>query len=63
MASSTRTPRPARKSDTKRWSARVTRTSNALDLDRDVFTWKDPRKIARSLKRSAERSDRRKSEP
>lgn len=63
MASSTRTPRPARKSDTKRWSARVTRTSNALDLDRDVFTWKDPRKIARSLKRSAERSHRRKSEP
>jgi hypothetical protein len=41
----------------------VTRTSNALDLDPDVFTWKDPRRIARSLKRSAERSDRRKSEP
>jgi len=46
MASSTRTHRPARKSSTNRWSARVTRTSNALDLDRDVFTWKDPRKIA-----------------
>jgi Protein of unknown function (DUF3175) len=46
-----------------RWSARVTRESNALDLDARVFTWKDPRRIARSLKRSAERSHRRKSEP
>jgi len=41
----------------------VTRESNALDLDRDVFTWKDPKRIARSLKRSAEHSRRRKSEP
>jgi uncharacterized protein DUF3175 len=41
----------------------VTRESNALDLDRSVFTWKDPKKIARSLKRSAEHSHRRKSEP
>jgi hypothetical protein len=41
----------------------VTAHSNALDLDRSVFTWKDPQKIARSLKRSAERSHRRKSEP
>ena len=48
---------------TRRWSARVTRESNALDLDRDVFTWKDPKRIARSLKRSAEHSRRRKSEP
>ena len=47
----------------KRWSARVTRESNALDLDRGVFTWKDPKRIARSLKRSAERSGRRKSDP
>jgi hypothetical protein len=47
----------------RRWSARVTRESNALDLDRGVFTWTDPRRIARSLKRSAERSHRRKSEP
>jgi hypothetical protein len=63
MASSTRTHPAPRKSGANRWSARVTRTSNALDLDPDVFTWKDPRRIARSLKRSAERSDRRKSEP
>jgi hypothetical protein len=48
---------------TRKWSARVTQRSNALDLDRSVFTWKDPRRIARSLKRSAERSHRRKSEP
>ncbi|HEV8447478.1 MAG TPA: DUF3175 domain-containing protein [Gemmatimonadaceae bacterium] len=48
---------------TRRWSARVTRESNALDLDRDVFTWDDPKRIARSLKRSAEHSRRRRSEP
>ncbi|HEY7232916.1 MAG TPA: DUF3175 domain-containing protein [Gemmatimonadaceae bacterium] len=47
----------------RRWSARVTQRSNALDLERSVFTWKDPRRIARSLKRSAEHSRRRKSEP
>ncbi|HEU5169018.1 MAG TPA: DUF3175 domain-containing protein [Gemmatimonadales bacterium] len=46
-----------------RWSQRVTRTSNALDLDSGVFTWDDPRRIARSLKRSADRSERRKAEP
>ena len=47
----------------KRWSQRVTKTSNALDLDKGVFSKDDPRDIARSLKRSAERSRRRKSEP
>jgi len=47
----------------KRWSARVMRTSNALDLERGVFTRRSPRAIARSLKRSAERSRRRKSAP
>lgn len=56
--------RGAKKKTGKRyWSARVTRTSNALDLDRDVFTRGNPRSIARSLKRSAERSTRRKSDP
>ncbi len=44
----------------RRWSAQVTRTSNALDLDPAVFTWNSPRRIARSLKRSAEASTRRK---
>ena len=57
MTTSKRVPRA------RRWSARVTHESNALDLDRGLFTWKDPRRIARSLKRSAERSHRRKSEP
>jgi hypothetical protein len=49
--------------DPKRWSRHVMETSNALDLDPGVFTWEDPRKIARSLKRSADRSQRRKSNP
>lgn len=46
-----------------KWSAHVTQSSNALDLEEGVFTWKDPRKIAESLRRSAERSTRRKAEP
>jgi hypothetical protein len=50
-----------KKATRKRWSQRVTRTSDALTLDRNVFTRDDPRSIARSLKRSAERSRRRKS--
>jgi hypothetical protein len=44
-----------------RWSADVTEHSDALDLERDVFKSRDPRKIARSLKRSARSSRRRKS--
>jgi hypothetical protein len=47
----------------KRWSQHVTETSNALDLDKRVFSWSDPKRIARSLKRSAESSRRRKSSP
>lgn len=43
-----------------RWSARVTKTSDALDLEQNIFRSKDPGKIARSLKRSAEKSKRRK---
>jgi hypothetical protein len=41
----------------------VTRESDALDLDRGVFTLSDPKRIADSLKRSAERSHRRKADP
>src|SRR5437867_1351493 len=52
-----------RRASAQRWSARVTKESNALDLQRRVFTFKDPKKIARSLKRSAEHSHRRKSSP
>ncbi len=45
------------------WSGRVTRESNALDLESKVFSQKSPVKIAASLKRSAERSKRRKTSP
>jgi len=44
----------------QRWSRHITETSNALDLDKGVFALRDPRAIARSLKRSAVRSRRRK---
>ena len=47
----------------KYWSAKVTHASFALDLEAGVFTWNDPKKIALSLKRSAENSDRRKASP
>jgi len=50
--------KPARK-----WSGRVTCESDALDLKKGVFASKDPKRIARSLKRSAEASHRRKSSP
>jgi hypothetical protein len=43
----------------KRWSQHVAETSNALDLKEGVFKGSDPKKIARSLKASAEHSDRR----
>jgi hypothetical protein len=45
------------------WSARVTRQSNALDLEPGVFKLPTPRQIALSLKRSAESSQRRKAGP
>lgn len=47
----------------KYWSAEVAEKSDALDLDSGVFTWKDPKKIALSLKHSAESSSRRKAGP
>lgn len=47
----------------KNWSARVTRESRALDLEEGVFTWSDPRRIARSVQRAAEASTRRKADP
>jgi hypothetical protein len=47
----------------RRWSARVTRESNALDLQKGVFSKQSPKAIASSLKRSAERSKRRKADP
>lgn len=50
-------------SDGKRWSAQVTRHSDALDLEEGVFKKRSPRQIALSLKRSAESSSRRKGTP
>jgi len=54
------TSRRTSRSQPKYWSQRVTKTSNALDLESGVFTWSSPRAIARSLKQSAELSTRRK---
>ncbi|HEY3667992.1 MAG TPA: DUF3175 domain-containing protein [Polyangiaceae bacterium] len=61
-ASKPRKKAPVRAS-TKRWSKHVTETSNALDLEASVFKQASARAIAASLKRSAERSTRRKSNP
>jgi hypothetical protein len=47
----------------RRWSRHVTEHSDALTLDKGVFTSRDPKQIAASLKRSAERSRRRKANP
>ena len=47
----------------RRWSAQVTESSDALDLERGVFRKTDPEAIADSLERSAEHSRRRKSSP
>jgi hypothetical protein len=47
----------------KKWSAQVMRESDALDLEAGVFTSRDPKRVAASLKRSADRSKRRKSDP
>src|SRR5216683_367100 len=47
----------------RRWSARVTKHSDALDLTPRVFTLKDSKQIAASLKPSAQRSRRRKADP
>lgn len=47
----------------KKWSQKVTETSDALDLEAGIFTLEDPEEIAKSLKRSADSSKRRKSDP
>jgi hypothetical protein len=54
------TKTPEKSSKARRWSAKVTERSDALDLKSEVFKGKDPHRIALSLKRSAERSKRRK---
>ena len=55
--------RPKTKRGGRRWSARVTRESDALNLKKGVFSLRTPKMIARSLKRSAEHSKRRKANP
>ena len=52
-----------KKKQTKYWSGYVTKHSFALDLEPGVFTFKDPKRIAKSLKMSAEVSINRKAEP
>ncbi len=46
-----------------RWSQQVSKHSDALTIDKGVFTWSDPSKIAQSLKDSAEHSRRRRATP
>jgi hypothetical protein len=64
--STTKAKKPSRrkssraKPSSRRWSQRVTRESDVLDLKQGVFKLTSARKIAASLKRSAERSSRRK---
>lgn len=49
--------------DVNLWSDKVTKESDALDLEKDVFNKENPVEVARSLKESAEQSERRKSSP
>lgn len=58
MATTTKKSRRARK-----WSAKVTKESDALDLEKDIFKSDDPEKIAESLKHSADASHKRKASP
>lgn len=53
----------SKKHKPRKWSASVTRHSDALDLEEGVFKGNDPEKIARSLKKSAKQSHRRKGTP
>jgi hypothetical protein len=48
---------------TRKWSQEVTKNSNALDLEKGVFSLHSARGIARSLKQSADHSKRRKTTP
>jgi hypothetical protein len=50
-------------STSKKWSARVTRSSNSLDLSPHLFTLHNPKRIAGLLKNSALKSKRRKGTP
>jgi len=58
-----RKPNRSSPSRSRRWSAKVTETSDAMTLEKDIFKSDSPKRIAASVKRSAERSHRRKSGP
>lgn len=60
MKRAAKRPSKARRSTASNWSQSVTRDSNALDLESRLFTMTSPRSVALSLKRSAQRSRRRK---
>jgi hypothetical protein len=53
----------AREPSRRRWSAKVTETSDALDLEDNIFKSRSARRIAASLKHSAEHSRRRRAGP
>jgi hypothetical protein len=63
MSKSRKKSKARARSRTRMWSARVTQRSNALDLQPKVFRSTNPRRIALSLKRSAQASKRRKGTP
>jgi len=64
MATTHTTAKKSRKkAEPKKWSAKVTKNSNAMDLEENIFESDDPKKIAESLKHSAEKSKRRKTTP
>jgi hypothetical protein len=56
-------PKTKTKAGTRKWSAKVTKESDALSLEKDIFKSNDPDKIAASLKHSAEESHKRKASP
>jgi hypothetical protein len=58
-----RKPRRTASHGARKWSAHVTQTSHAMDLEQGIFAKNDPKKIAASLKRSAEASTHRKTNP
>ena len=57
------TKKSEKKTATKKWTKKVKEHSDTMDLKKDVFKQKDPKKIAESVKRSAEKSKRRKAGP
>jgi Protein of unknown function (DUF3175) len=63
VTEATKRRRRLRRAKDRTWSAKVNEHSNALDLKSGIFSSDSPRSIARSLKRSAEASKRRKSTP